>query len=69
MKRVGTILVTAVVLCGLAGGYWLMTEGRGPASQARGPGGPQGVVVEATEAIRATSVRKLKAIGTLTSNQ
>ena len=69
MKRVGSLLATVLVLAALAGAYWWVTERGASGGQARGPGGPPGVVVEATEAIRATSVRKLKAIGTLSSNQ
>ena len=67
MPRIKPLLITLLLLAVLAGGYWWTFLNPGRAQQ--GPGGPPGIVVEATPAIAATSVRKLKAVGTLASNQ
>lgn len=69
MGRLVTLIMTLVVLAGLGGAYWAVALRDKDAAQANLAVGPPGMVVEATEAIRATSVRKLKAIGTLASNQ
>ncbi len=70
MKKSLSFITTVVVLAAIAGAYWWVALREGSGAQALAPGAvPPGVVVEATEAIRATSVRKLKAIGTLASNQ
>ena len=69
MGRLGSLAVTAVILAGIAGAYWYVALRETPTAQAGLPAGISGVVVEATEAFRGTSVRKLKAIGTLASNQ
>ena len=62
---VGTILVLAIV----AGAYWYLALRDTPSAQTNAMAGPRAAVVEATEVIRATAVRKLKAAGTLASNQ
>lgn len=67
MPRLVPLLVTALVLVGLSAAYWWVILAPGLAQQAQG--GPPGIVVEAAPAIAATSVRKLKAVGTLASNQ
>ncbi len=67
MPRIKPLLITLLVLAALAGGYWWTFLSPGRAQQNAGP--PPGIVVEATPAIAATSVRKLKAVGTLASNQ
>ena len=60
----------ALVAIGVAAyGYWLFTGDDDPALSGGPQLGPPVMVVEATAAVRATSVRKLKAIGTLASNQ
>lgn len=67
MPRLLPILVTVVVLALVGAGYWavfLKPSGAQTASS-----GPPQIVVEAAPAIKATSVRKLKAVGTLASNQ
>ena len=69
MGRLGSLAVTAVILAGIAGAYWYVALRETPTAQAGLPAGISGVVVEATKAFRGTSVRKLKAIGTLASNQ
>lgn len=69
MKKLTGLLATAVVLALLGAAYWAIAL-REDGGAAAGPAPvPQGVVVEATEAVRATAVRKLKAVGTLASNQ
>ena len=69
MRQVFGILATLVVITVLGVGYWAIAL-RDQGGVAAGPPPPSaGVVVEATEAIRATAVRKLKAVGTLASNQ
>ena len=67
MPRLAPLITTAGILLVAAIGYWLVFLTPGGADQSQG--GPPGIVVEATEAITATSVRKLKAVGTLASNQ
>lgn len=66
MPRIAPLLITLAILVALAGAYWWAILSPGQAQQA---GGPPGIVVEAAPAISATSVRKLKAVGTLASNQ
>lgn len=62
--------VAILIAIGLgAYGYWIFSHGDAPPTAGGPQLGPPAMVVEATEAIRATSVRKLKAIGTLVSNQ
>ena len=67
MPRWAPITTTAGILAAVAAVYWFVFLTPGGAEQ--GAGGPPGIVVEATEAVSATSVRKLKAVGTLASNQ
>ena len=67
MPRVLPLLVTVVILTLVGASYWAVFLKPGGAQT--GPLGPPQIVVEATQAISATSVRKLKAIGTLASNQ
>ena len=67
MLRLLPLLVTLVVLTLVGTGYWAVFLKPGGAQT--GPSGPPRIVVEATRAISATSVRKLRAIGTLASNQ
>ena len=70
MKKSLSLVTTVAVLSAVAVAYWWVALRENPGAQAQMAGAvPPGVVVEATEAIRATSVRKLKAIGTLDSNQ
>ncbi len=70
MGKLGNLAITAVVLGGMAIAYWFVALRDTTTAQAGGPtGAPPGLVVEATEAVRGTSVRKLKAVGTLASNQ
>lgn len=67
MPRIKPLLITLLVLAGLSGAYWWIFLNPSRAQQSSGA--PPGIVVEATAAIAATSVRKLKAVGTLASNQ
>ena len=67
MPRLLPILVTAVILTIVGAGYWAVFLKPGGAQTSRSK--PPQIVVEATQAISATSVRKLKAVGTLASNQ
>lgn len=67
MASLRPLVVTTLLLAAVAGFYWWLALSPGLAQQAGG--GPPGVVVEATQAVVATSVRKLKAVGTLASNQ
>ncbi len=70
MKKWLSFVTTVAVLSAVAVAYWWVALRENPGAQAQMTGAvPPGVVVEASEAIRATSVRKLKAIGTLASNQ
>ena len=69
MKQLGNLAITAVILAAIGFAYWFVALRDTSPAQAGGPGGAPGLVVEATEAIRGTSVRKLKAVGTLASNQ
>lgn len=66
-QKVIPVLMTLVVIGVIAAGYWMLVRKSEAVSQAHG-GGPPGIVVEASPAIKATSVRKLKAVGTLASN-
>ncbi len=67
MPRLAPLLVTLLILAGLSGGYWWLFLN--PSRAQQNAGAAPGIVVEATPAIEATSVRKLKAVGTLASNQ
>ena len=69
MPRLSSFVAPVLVLVVLAGAYWYLALRDTPSAQTSAVAGPRGAVVEATEAIRATSVRKLKATGTLASNQ
>lgn len=69
MRKILPFVLTVVVLIALGGGYWSIVLREKAGADAHTDAPPPGVVVEATPAIRATSVRKLKAIGTLASNQ
>ena len=68
MRKLIPIAATALVVAVVAAGYWALFLRPTAESKGTPGGGPPGVVVEATAAIKATSVRKLKAVGTLTSN-
>lgn len=74
MRKVAGVLITLIVLAAIGGTYWyLMLRPGNGATAAGGPGGPGGgpppaAVVEASAAVRGTAVRRLRAIGTLVSN-
>lgn len=69
MRKILPFVLTVVVLTVLGGGYWSIALREKAGANVRAGAPRLGVVVEATAAISATSVRKLKAIGTLASNQ
>lgn len=68
MRKLIPIAATVLVIAVVAAGYWALFLRPKAESKATAGGGPPGVVVEASAAIKATSVRKLKAVGTLASN-
>ncbi len=74
VRKAIAILATVLVLAAAGGAYWyfVMTDQGAPRQAAGGrpggAGGPPSMAVEAAAAVRGAAVRRLKAIGTVVSN-
>jgi membrane fusion protein, multidrug efflux system len=68
MRSITTAAITAAVLVIVAGAYWFLFLPPTPTAAPSGAAGQFSIVVEASAAYRGTAVRKLKAVGTLASN-